>query len=115
MSVRRVATALSAIVVTLGIVYVWPVSADGPRFGPTPKNDPDPRTVTATLARLPLSFEPNAGQLDADVRYAARGSTFDVFLTSREAVLVEDRPLKRPHPYPRGMPTGVTDADRSVV
>src|SRR5262245_42329121 len=32
MSVRRVATALAAIVVTLGVVYIRRVSADEPRF-----------------------------------------------------------------------------------
>jgi len=35
----------------------------------------------------PLSFEANAGQLDAQVRFLARGRSYGFFLTNREAVL----------------------------
>ncbi len=35
---------------------------------------------------LPLSFEPNRGQANAMVKFIARGSGYDVFLTSTEAV-----------------------------
>lgn len=36
---------------------------------------------------LPLAFEPNDGQVDAAVRYLARGAGIDLFLTESEAVL----------------------------
>ncbi len=41
----------------------------------------------ATLARLPLRFEANAGQLDASVRYAARAEGVSLFLTDEGATL----------------------------
>ncbi len=39
-----------------------------------------------SLARLPLGFELNKGQMDPAVKYAARGSQYTVFLTRSEAV-----------------------------
>jgi len=39
------------------------------------------------FAGLPLSFEPNRGQVDRQVRFLARGSGYTLFLTERAAVL----------------------------
>jgi hypothetical protein len=41
--------------------------------------------------RLPLSFEANLGQTNADVRFLARGSGYGLFLTGTEAVLSLNR------------------------
>ena len=41
----------------------------------------------AVLGQLPLSFEPNQGQVDPEVRFLARGSGYGLFLTANEAVL----------------------------
>jgi uncharacterized repeat protein (TIGR03803 family) len=38
-------------------------------------------------AKLPLSFEPNLGQTDSQVKFLARGSGYKLFLTTDEAVL----------------------------
>jgi hypothetical protein len=38
------------------------------------------------MGNLPLSFEPNQGQSDAQVKYLSRGHGYNLFLTSREAV-----------------------------
>ena len=54
----------------------------------------NPRTVTpasrgrilASYAALPLAFEPNQGQTDAQVKYMARGSGYTLFLTASDAV-----------------------------
>jgi hypothetical protein len=43
--------------------------------------------VSQTYGRLPLSFEANQGQTDAQVRFLARGPGYTVYLTSTEAVL----------------------------
>lgn len=40
-----------------------------------------------TYGKLPLSFEPNNGQTDSQVKFLARGSGYTLFLTSTEAVL----------------------------
>jgi hypothetical protein len=45
---------------------------------------PQPRT---TYERLPLSFEPNEGQTDSQVKFLARGRRYTLFLTATEAVL----------------------------
>jgi len=43
--------------------------------------------VTEAYRKLPLSFEPNQGQSDQQVRFLTRGSGYSVFLTGNEAVL----------------------------
>src|SRR5213594_1444650 len=45
-----------------------------------------PRAVQ-NYGKLPLSFEANRGQTDAQVRFLARGQGYTLFLTSQEAVL----------------------------
>jgi hypothetical protein len=54
-----------------------------------------PKPDTATKARiveaygkLPLSFEANHGQADAQVKYLARGRGYTLFLTETDAVLI---------------------------
>jgi hypothetical protein len=43
--------------------------------------------VSARPARIPLRFEPNAGQAAADVKYVARGPRYTLFLTATDAVM----------------------------
>ncbi len=47
----------------------------------------DQSKILETYGQLPLSFEPNAGQTDARVKFLSRGPGYTVFLTSDEAVL----------------------------
>jgi hypothetical protein len=42
--------------------------------------------IQASYAALPLAFEPNDGQTDAQVKYMARGSGYVLFLTADDAV-----------------------------
>jgi hypothetical protein len=55
----------------------------GASVGAAPSNLP----VGVTPDRHPLAFEANRGQLDAGVRFVARGAALTAFLTSTEAVL----------------------------
>jgi hypothetical protein len=51
---------------------------------------PQPATqarVAAAYGRLPLSFEPNQGQTDPQVKFLSRGRGYGLFLTGDEAVL----------------------------
>lgn len=43
--------------------------------------------VLENYGQIPLSFEPNAGQTDARVKFLSRGPGYTVFLTNDEAVL----------------------------
>jgi len=43
--------------------------------------------IEVSYARLPLSFEANAGQTDGQVKFVSRGSGYTLFLTGTEAVL----------------------------
>jgi uncharacterized repeat protein (TIGR01451 family) len=49
----------------------------------------------AAYGRLPLSFVANDGQLDARVKFAARGDGYQLFLTPSEAVLALSRRAPR--------------------
>lgn len=42
--------------------------------------------IAANFGNLPLSFEPNRGQTDEQVKFLSRNSHYDLFLTSDEAV-----------------------------
>jgi len=46
-----------------------------------------PLASASLMARLPLAFEPNVGQVAQPVRFLARGSGYGLFLTTTEAVL----------------------------
>ena len=67
-----------------------------------------------TFGTLPLSFEANQGQVDARVKYLARGTGYTLFLTETEAVLAlrsatsEKGEGKREKPSPSSspLPTG---------
>src|SRR5206468_1470028 len=43
--------------------------------------------IQASLARLPISFEPNQGQSDSAARFVAHGRGYGLYLTPSEAVL----------------------------
>ena len=76
-----------------------------------PKEEPDASTqqVVAAYSNLPLSFEPNQGQVDAQVKFLSRGSGYTLFLTSTEAVLVLRKPVAPAGRDERG--TTLTPAD----
>ena len=48
--------------------------------------------VSEAYGKLPLSFEVNCGQTDAEVRFLSRGSGYTLFLTAGEAVLTLSKP-----------------------
>ena len=48
----------------------------------------------AAYSKLPMSFEENQGQTAREVRYAARGGGYELFLTSQEAVMALRSPEK---------------------
>jgi Tol biopolymer transport system component/photosystem II stability/assembly factor-like uncharacterized protein len=52
--------------------------------------------IDKNYGKLPLSFEVNRGQTDANARYVARGPGYNIFLTSAEAVLVFQGEGKNP-------------------
>lgn len=57
----------------------------------TPAAPPVPLSAQALLDRLPLSFEPNLGQVDARVTFLARSHGLRLFLTPSQSVLTFPR------------------------
>ena len=65
-----------------------PSSTQGPWAAQPSTHDAESTEgVTASMAQLPLSFEPNVGQTDAQVAFLVRGAGYGAFLTADELVL----------------------------
>jgi hypothetical protein len=85
----------SLVLAAVGLGFAGLVSADvGPSSRPV---DPATNTrarVAGVYGKLPLSFEDNRGQTDANVRFLSHGQGYRVFVTATETVLV----LRQPSP-----------------
>ena len=55
---------------------------------PTPTTEANQKPVKKAYDQLPLSFEPNRGQNDGQVKFLARGRDYGLFLTSTQVVIV---------------------------
>jgi uncharacterized protein (TIGR03437 family) len=78
----------------------WPRAfAASPESIPRSTNRP-----AAKLMNVPLSFEPNQGQLDSTVQFLSRGSGYALFLTPGKVVLNLER--QRPAPAAAARQTG---------
>jgi hypothetical protein len=64
-------------------------------------------SADSSLNALPLTFEPNQGQVDANVRFLARGSSYAILLEGNKTVLVIPRD-KSPHESAQEKPSVVT-------
>jgi hypothetical protein len=71
--------------VVLGLTVILPAVSASAATAP---QRTEARRLVASVARLPLRFEPNLGQTDPRVRFLARGPGYNLFLTPDETVLV---------------------------
>ncbi|CUS31324.1 DUF7948 domain-containing protein [Candidatus Nitrospira nitrificans] len=69
------------------LVIAWEGIAAASVATPTAPT-PTRQAVTTTMLGMPLQFEVNQGQVDAQVKFLARGSGYTLFLTPTESVLV---------------------------
>jgi hypothetical protein len=67
------------------------------------------------LGGLPLTFEMNRGQFDAQVQFASRGAGYKAFFTQTEAVFVLRKPAARANANPSLMSSKTTNAERSAL
>ena len=56
--------------------------------------DANKRDVLKNYGNLPMRFEANVGQTDAQVKFISRGGGYTMFLTSDEAVMVLSKPVE---------------------
>src|SRR5438046_7000391 len=78
--VRSAIILLSLLVIAaLGLIPALPGSVAN-------ADDITPSAVSEAYGKLPLSFEINEGQTDAQVKFLSRGPGYDLFLTPTEAV-----------------------------
>ncbi len=69
----------------------------------------------SAYGRLPLSFEPNVGQFDPEVRYVSRGGGYTLLLTDSEAVMVLRHRSQRPLGGPARRAERPEKAEQAVV
>lgn len=72
-------------------LIVSPVLSGQQAAAAVPPGQPSPVTsqhVAATMMGMPLQFEANHGQVDAQVKFLSRGSGYTLFLTPTESVMV---------------------------
>ena len=82
--------------ITLGVTATS-CTLQGGGQSPHPRPAPAPTVATtasvqAAYGNLPLSFEANEGQSDAQIEFLARGHGYSLLLTSTEAVLALRQP-----------------------
>jgi uncharacterized repeat protein (TIGR01451 family) len=82
---------VSVVLASASLALAWFAADPGSKAAALPGATPLDRAartrVVETLARQPLRFEANDGQLRSDVRYAARGLAYGVALTDTGATL----------------------------
>mgnify|MGYP001413959964 CR=1 FL=1 len=77
--------------IAVACVMVSPVLLDQRATAAVSPGQPSPATsqrVAATMMGMPLQFEANHGQVDAQVKFLSRGSGYTLFLTPTESVMV---------------------------
>jgi len=90
---RRVITWLMVVFFFLGLTIpcnAFSTTSAIPQVLSKKVTEPDKATMARLMesyGRLPLSFEANHGQADEKVKFLSRGSGYNLFLTSTEAVL----------------------------
>jgi Chitobiase/beta-hexosaminidase C-terminal domain/Bacterial Ig-like domain (group 3)/Beta-propeller repeat len=79
---------------TVGLIALATLRA--PAAAPASQTEQGSPARNAKLAqsygKLPLSFEPNRGQVDKTVKFLARGTGYGLYLTAQEAVLTLSKP-----------------------
>lgn len=85
--VRCGVLAAMMLLVMVGAVLLTGTRAQIPAFNATSSITPSPKPDARILSQVPLSFEPNQGQTDAQVKFLAHGPGYGLFLTADEAVL----------------------------
>jgi len=71
--------------------------------------------VRESYRGLPMTFEPNLGQSDAEVQFLSRGLGYTLFLTHDSAVLSLEKPKVEDNAPPPGDPTRRTAPDLSTT
>ncbi|HST13211.1 MAG TPA: hypothetical protein VLL05_22730, partial [Terriglobales bacterium] len=64
------------------------------RLSTQPASPAEQARITSSFGNLPLSFEPNLGQTDPQVKFTARGNGYQLFLTPAKAVMSLASPRK---------------------
>ncbi len=84
----KFATRLQTLLTTAAIAMAWSASALAASMQVTAPKAADLKAdAKAQYGQVPISFESNRGQTDAQVRFLSRGPGYSLFLTPAEAVL----------------------------
>src|SRR5437016_4169779 len=117
--------ALALICLTTWLGFMAPQSTSAPSSiddnrlprqvaGPTLTTPEHNARVSDAYGKLPLQFEINKGQSDARVKFLARGSGYNLFLTGAEAVLALSKPTSADALKTEPAEDGISPAGRQV-
>ena len=53
------------------------------------------KSVASIYSKLPMRFEPNVGQFGSDIRYAARGANYGLFVSANGPFLQLSKPVRK--------------------
>ncbi len=86
---RQVSSKRLGYIITIALISAMLIQPATPRptDGGAHSSSTNAAPSLTRFASLPLSFEPNVGQFDPQVRYLARGGGYTLFLTANEAVV----------------------------
>ena len=99
---ERNVVVITILTACLLVTALWPAGASSARpeakelsqlgeapilSAPVAADEPTLLRANEAYGKLPLSFEMNQGQTDAQVKFLSRGAGYNLFLTSTEAVL----------------------------
>jgi uncharacterized protein (TIGR03437 family) len=73
------------------LLFLAGIAANAQAPSPLPLLDASSHQVAARYGKLPLSFEPNQGQTDAEVQFVSRGASYTIFLSPASATFALQR------------------------
>jgi len=101
--------------ITLLSSAVSVLGARNPSASPANTRTAPPGNRKLVYAHLPLSFEPNQGQTDEQVKFLSRGAGYTLFLTRDEAVLTLQKPAPRNQESPAKTGRGLRLTNLPVI
>jgi photosystem II stability/assembly factor-like uncharacterized protein len=101
---------LAATLIVLITRLIRPSLASGPSSAPP--SQATKAEIADHYGKLPLNFEANEGQTDAEVKFISHGPGYNLFLTSTGAVLTLRQPRPQADPFKSPTPTEKKPSDQ---
>ena len=102
---------LTGVILSVSIILYHLAPVPKSNLRATAVSDRQRAQIAGTYGKLPIRFEANEGQTDAEVKFIARGSGYNLFLTPAEAVMT----LRKEAPRTRRTSKTASDASAETA